>query len=190
MPKNYIQKQISLPHSHQQIDWLHIPLSRDLKRQWCKTEINNDMVLFTMLCICVPNVQPQSSQKTIVLPYIAMDIISCASWPERLARENMVMAIQWNYCYWVLFSVFTSLRPRDAYVRHYNITALLQIMACRLFGAKPLFEIVLPFCQLDPKEHISMKFYWTFKSFYSRKCSWKCRLQNGGHFVGLYLLTT
>ena len=26
-------------------------------------------------------------------------------------------------------------------------------MACYLFGAKPLSEPMLPYCQLDPKEH-------------------------------------
>ena len=34
---------------------------------------------------------------------------------------------------------------------------MLQIMAGRLFGAKPLSEPMLPDCQLDPKEYISEK---------------------------------
>ena len=41
--------------------------------------------------------------------------------------------------------------PSDAYMR--------QIMACRLFDAKLLSEPVLPYSHLDPKEHISVKFY-------------------------------
>ena len=35
-------------------------------------------------------------------------------------------------------------------------------MAWRLFGAKPLSEPMLPYCQLDPKEHILEKFYSKF----------------------------
>ena len=31
-------------------------------------------------------------------------------------------------------------------------------MACRLFGAKPLPELMLAYCQLDHKEEISVKF--------------------------------
>ena len=31
-------------------------------------------------------------------------------------------------------------------------------MACRLFGAKPLSKPILDYCQLDPKEQISVKF--------------------------------
>ena len=125
-------------------------------------------------------------------------------------------------------------------------------MASYLFGAKPLSEPMLPYCQLDPMGHISMKFYlkitmtsqWVqwhlkspasplftqpfiraqikenikatrhwplcwgeftgdrwiprtngqwhgkcfhlmtslwFPSFHSIKCTWKCRLWNGGH---------
>ena len=79
--------------------------------------------------------------------------------------------------------IVNSLRPSDAYMRQYNIPTLLQIMTCRLFGAKPLSEPTLPYCQLIPTEHISMKFYSKFTSFHSRRCTGKCRLRNGGHFV-------
>ena len=48
----------------------------------------------------------------------------------------------------------SSLRPSDAYMRQFNMPTLVEIMACRLFGAKPLSEPMLPYCQLDPKEHI------------------------------------
>ena len=50
-------------------------------------------------------------------------------------------------------------------MRECNIPTLVQIMACRMFGTKPLCEPMLPYCQLDPKEHISMKFYSKFKIF-------------------------
>ena len=61
--------------------------------------------------------------------------------------------------------------------------SLVQIMACRLFGDNPLSEPIMVYCQLKPKEHISMKFYLKFKGFHSRKCIWRCCLQNGGHLV-------
>ena len=38
-------------------------------------------------------------------------------------------------------------------------------MACRLFGAKPLPEPILPYCQLDPKEHISVNFDSKYELF-------------------------
>ena len=49
--------------------------------------------------------------------------------------------------------------PSAAYMRRWTGSALVQIMACRLDGAKPLSEPMLTYCELDPKEHISMKFY-------------------------------
>ena len=61
------------------------------------------------------------------------------------------------------YPIFNSLRQSDAYMHQYNIPTLLQIMACHLFGAKPLSEPMLPYCQLDHKEHISVKFYSKFK---------------------------
>ena len=38
-------------------------------------------------------------------------------------------------------------------------------MACHLFGAKPLPEPVVTYCQLDHWEQISVKFNWNFKLF-------------------------
>ena len=63
-------------------------------------------------------------------------------------------------------------------------------MACCLFGAKPFSESMMPYCQLDPKEHISVKFYSRLKIFHSRKCAWKCRLRNGIHFIWAQCVNT
>ena len=46
-------------------------------------------------------------------------------------------------------------------------------MACRLFGAKPSSEPMLPYCQLDPKECISLKFNLKFKSFHEKEMHFK-----------------
>ena len=58
----------------------------------------------------------------------------------------------------------------------WTASALVQIMACRLFGAKSLPEPMLAYCQLDSREQISMKFESEFYQFHSRKCIWNCRL--------------
>ena len=47
--------------------------------------------------------------------------------------------------------------PSAAYMRRWNGSALVQVMACRLSGAKPLPEPMLPYCQLDPWEQTSVK---------------------------------
>ena len=57
-----------------------------------------------------------------------------------------------------------------------NKSSLVQIMACRLFSAKPLPESMMFFCQLDSQEQISVKFKLEFYHFHSRKCISKCRL--------------
>ena len=73
--------------------------------------------------------------------------------------------------------------PRAAYMRQWSESTLVQIMACRLFGAKPLSKPTVGYCQLDPKEQTSVKFWSQYKTFHSRKCIWKCRLRNGDNFV-------
>ena len=37
-------------------------------------------------------------------------------------------------------------------------SSLVQVIACLLFGAKPLPEMMLSYCQLEPLEHISVIF--------------------------------
>ena len=78
---------------------------------------------------------------------------------------------------------FNSSPPSAAYIRQWIWSALVQIMACRIIGAKPLSKSKLGYCQLDHYEQTSVKFYSKYKMFHSRKCVWKYRLQNGYHFV-------
>ena len=101
------------------------------------------------------------------------------------------------YCYHVIFDCvitwtnctnvknqltnINSLRPSDAYMCQWTRSALFQIMACRLIGAKPLPKPMLTYCQLDPKEQTS--FVSKYKTLNSRQCIWKHRLQNDGHFI-------
>ena len=40
--------------------------------------------------------------------------------------------------------------PNAAYMRRWSGSALVQIMACRLFGAKSLSKPMLGYCQLEP----------------------------------------
>ena len=44
-----------------------------------------------------------------------------------------------------IYTLLNSLRPSDAYTRHWTGPSLVQIMACRLFGAKPLSEPMMEY---------------------------------------------
>ena len=76
----------------------------------------------------------------------------------------------------VFIIVINSYPPSAAYIRQWTGSALVQVMACRLFGAKPLPEPMLAYCQLDSWEQISVKFESEFHHFHSRKCIWNCGL--------------
>ena len=74
------------------------------------------------------------------------------------------------------------MKPSNAYMRHYNIPTLLQIMACCLRRVKPVSEPMLPYFKINPMEYISVKTYIKCKCSHSRKYRWKCRLLNCSHF--------
>ena len=67
-------------------------------------------------------------------------------------------------------------------------SALVQLLTSHLFSAKPIPESMLTYCQLDPQEQTSMTFSTNLRTFHSRKCIWKCRLQIGGHLFRLQWL--
>ena len=50
------------------------------------------------------------------------------------------------YIYYIKHIMVNSLRPSDAYMASVKLPPLIQIMACRLVGAKPLSEPVLEYC--------------------------------------------
>ena len=55
--------------------------------------------------------------------------------------------------------------PIVAYMRRWTGSALVQAMACHLFGAKPLPEPMLAYCKIDPLGQILVKFESTYKTF-------------------------
>ena len=65
-----------------------------------------------------------------------------------------------------------------------KLTIIVQIMACRLAGAKPLSEPTMEYFSRT----IGSKLQWNINRnyfFHSRKYIWKCRLKNGGHSVSI-----
>ena len=61
-------------------------------------------------------------------------------------------------------------------MRQWTGSALVQVMACRLFGAKPSPKPMLVYSQMDSWQQISVKFKSEFYHFHWRKCIWNCHL--------------
>ena len=86
-----------------------------------------------------------------------------------ITKLGFILTPSWN-----ILPLLTS--PSAAYLHQSSGSAMVQIMACRLFGAKPLPEPMLVYCQLDSWEQISVEFKSDFYHFTSRKFIWNCRL--------------
>ena len=65
-----------------------------------------------------------------------------------------------------------------AYIRRWTRSALVQVMAWRLFGTK-----LLPYCQFGSREQISVKFEFEFYHFHLKNAFEIVVCQDGGHFV-------
>ena len=65
-------------------------------------------------------------------------------------KHGPVMTARWHaHIFAVISSVFNSSPPSAAYMCQWIGSTLVQIMACRLFGAKPLSKPMMVYCQLD-----------------------------------------
>ena len=63
-------------------------------------------------------------------------------------------------------------------------SVLVQVMACRLLGGKPLPEPMLIYCQLDLQEQTSVKFRMEIQNLKMHENAFENVIcQNGGHFV-------
>ena len=77
---------------------------------------------------------------------------------------------------------FESSTHNAAYKCQWTGTPMVQVMACRLFIAKPLPELMLAYCNLDSSEHIPVKF--EIYHFHWRKNAIENVVgYNSGHFV-------
>ena len=73
--------------------------------------------------------------------------------------------------------------PIDAYMRQWGGSSLFQVMACCLFGAKPLPEPMLAYCQFNSWEQISVIFESDFYDYHLRNAFEDAVCQIGSHFV-------
>ena len=89
---------------------------------------------------------------------------------HRFFSQSQLCRYMFCCCYNKLLN---SSPPSAAYMRKWTGSLLVQVMAWRQIGAKPLPEPVLAYCQLDSKEQISVKLELKFYHFHSRKCIWK-----------------
>ena len=81
-----------------------------------------------------------------------------------------------SWCKWIALYIWisgssvhchylNSSPPSSAYMSQRIGATLVQIMACRLFGAKPLSKRMLGYCQLNPLKLTSVKFESKYKLF-------------------------
>ena len=106
------------------------------------------------------------------------------TWVWRHHAGQVKSPCQYPWCLTeLLVQAINSSPPSAAYMCQCTVSTLVQIMACRLYVAKPLSEPMLDYYQLDTWEQSSVKFYSKYKIFHSWKCIWKYRLRNSGHFV-------
>ena len=85
-------------------------------------------------------------------------------------NHNLQLTILTNS---LLSSDWVNSSPCATYMRQWPASPgspLVRVIACRLFGTKPLPEPMQIYCQLDLWEQISVKFELIFWYFHSRKC--------------------
>ena len=78
-----------------------------------------------------------------------------------LLSAEMLDILFWPHC------IYSS-PPNDAYMHLWTDSPLLQIMACRLFGTKPLSKPMMTSHQLQPTQQISIENWSKLSNFHRR----------------------
>ena len=81
-------------------------------------------------------------------------------WPLFCIHQNGIRAINKHSD-----KLVNSSPPSAAYMHKWTGSQSLQVMPASLFGAKPLPEPMLNYCQLDPSEETPVKFDSKYKTF-------------------------
>ena len=106
-------------------------------------------------------------------------------WYWRIDLLSINNGYSWKEVICVLIiCTINSSPPSAAYMSQWTGSSLVQVMACRLFDAKPLPEPMLPYCQLVSWEHILVKFEDRNSIiFIQENAIENVVCQSGGHFV-------
>ena len=83
---------------------------------------------------------------------------------DKPLSEPMMVSLTTHICVtrpqWV-----NSALPSTAYIRWWTESTLVQVMACCLFGAKPLTEPIRTYCQLNIEKKNTVKYESAYKMF-------------------------
>ena len=87
--------------------------------------------------------------------------------PKLASGKNIYLGVNIVNLWWIADELlraitagsFNSSPPSAAYMRQWIGSALIKIMACHLFGAKPLSKPMLGYCQLESWNKFQLKFY-------------------------------
>ena len=82
---------------------------------------------------------------------------------ENIHHTQLIIYFMWNSVF--LATLLTQRGRWRIYMRQWTGSALVQIVACPLSGAKPLPELMVIYCQSDPQEQNQEKFKWKYDEF-------------------------
>ena len=118
-----------------------------------------------------------------IIELVFLGVSSIKLWITKIKAALCQVLMIWITAHKPQWSLINSSPPSAAFMHQWSGLALVQVMACRLIGAKPLSEPMLTYYQWDPWEQASVKFESKYKILHLRKYTWKCRLRNGGQIV-------
>ena len=148
------------------------------KIPWKKIEISYDHHYWRYHAVISINISTTMTIVIFVARFVIIIAILFASLPSLNYCQDISVNSKWplNLTKWRTIALEHHYSPSAAYMRQWTGSSLIRVMACRTFGAKPLHEPILVYCQLDSLVQGSVKFESDFQHFHSGKYIWKCRV--------------
>ena len=122
--------------------------------EYTKHQRRTNLIIFISTSATLNNLRDLSSLRwcnSIGCHLVLIDAqIDMLKMPSSTVRTMRVQTL--------IVGVFNSSPPSAAYMRHWMMSALVQIMACRRIGDKPLSKPMMGFCQLDTSNKLQCNF--------------------------------
>ena len=141
-----------------------------------KIEISYQQHFWRYHAIISINISTTVTIVIFVVRFVIIMAIIFASLPSLNYCQDISVNSKWplNLAKWRTVALEHDYPPSAAYMRQWTGSSLIQVIACRMFGAKSLPEPILVYCQLDSLVQGSVKFESDCQHFRSGKYIWKC----------------
>ena len=129
----------------------HLENKKNVHKTWYTTNMNKSVwILGSLVQVMACDLDSSKPLSATTLIYcLGTNILEIQNRIWQISFQEMHWKMSTNVIYFVQpLNIVNSSPPSATYMHQWTGSALVKVMDCRLFGAMPISEPILPYCQL------------------------------------------